>query len=329
MSKNCYKSIRVSYAKGKHELGLLENNFREVKENEVLVRVKYSSLNYKDALSITGKTRIIRKETLIPGLDLSGTVIQSNSKKFKKGEKVLASGAGLGEFIDGGFTEYSYVPEDVLVRIPESLNLIDTMRLGTAGFTAAIAIEKMILNKQDKISGPILVTGATGGVGSISLSILSKLGYETIALTRKKSSKKYLKSIGASHILQFEKINNNKILNTKLFSGAIDNIGGEVLDWIIKSTKDNGNIVSVGMAFDSKLETTVFPFIMRGVNILGISSTNYIGNRQRIWESLSKRYKPKNLNIINKKSIGLSDISKQSKNLLLGKNTGRIIIKMY
>ena len=329
MSKNCYKSISVSYAKGKHEFGILENNFREVKENEVLVRVKYSSLNYKDALSITGKTRIIRKETLIPGLDLSGTVIQSNSKKFKKGEKVLASGAGLGEFIDGGFTEYSYVPEDVLVRIPESLNLIDTMRLGTAGFTAAIAIEKMILNKQEKISGPILVTGATGGVGSISLSILSKLGYETIALTRKKSSKKYLKSIGASHILQFEKINNNKILNTKLFSGAIDNIGGEVLDWIIKSTKDNGNIVSVGMAFDSKLETTVFPFIMRGVNILGISSTNYIGNRQKIWESLSKRYKPKNLNIINKKSISLSDISKQSKNLLLGKNTGRIIIKMY
>ena len=300
-----------------------------VKENEVLVRVKYSSLNYKDALSITGKTRIIRKETLIPGLDLSGTVIQSNSKKFKKGEKVLASGAGLGEFIDGGFTEYSYVPEDVLVKIPENLNLIDTMRLGTAGFTAAIAIEKMILNKQEKISGPILVTGATGGVGSISLSILSKLGYETIALTRKKSSKKYLKSIGASQILQFEKINNNKILNTKLFSGAIDNIGGEVLDWIIKSTKDNGNIVSVGMAFDSKLETTVFPFIMRGVNILGISSTNYIGNRQKIWESLSKRYKPKNLNIINKKSISLSDISKQSKNLLLGKNTGRIIIKMY
>ena len=329
MSKNCYKSISVSYAKGKHELGLFKNNFREVKENEVLVRVKYSSLNYKDALSITGKTRIIRKETLIPGLDLSGTVIQSNSKKFKKGEKVLASGAGLGEFIDGGFTEYSYVPEDVLVRVPETLNLIDTMRLGTAGFTAAIAIEKMILNKQEKISGPILVTGATGGVGSISLSILSKLGYETIALTRKKSSKKYLKSIGASHILQFEKINNNKILNTKLFSGAIDNIGGEVLDWIIKSTKDNGNIVSVGMAFDSKLETTVFPFIMRGVNILGISSTNYIDNRQKIWESLSKRYKPKNLNIINKKSIGLSDISKQSKNLLLGKNTGRIIIKMY
>ncbi len=329
MNKSYYKSLNVSYIKGKHKLEILENNFREIRKNEVLVKVKYSSLNYKDALSITGKTRITRKETLIPGLDLSGMIVKTNSKKFKKGEKVLASGAGLGELINGGFTEYSYVPEDVLVRIPKNLSQIDTMRLGTAGFTAAIAIEKMILNKQDKGSGPILITGATGGVGSISLSILSKLGYETIALTRKKSSIKYLKSLGANQILQFEKKIDNKILGPKIFGGAIDNIGGEVLDWIIKSTKDNGNIVSIGMACDPNLKTTVFPLIMRGVNILGISSTNYKGNRQKIWDILSNKYKPKNLNIINKESIGLNDIPKYSKNLLLGKNTGRIIIKMY
>ena len=329
MTKNYYKSLSVSFTGGKHSFDLCKKNFRELKKNEVLVKVKYSSLNYKDALSITGESRIIRKEKLIPGLDLSGTVLKSNSKNFKKGEKVLASGSGLGELIDGGFTEYSYVPDDILIKIPENLNLIDTMRLGTAGFTAAIAVEKMILNKQNITSGPILVTGATGGVGSISLSILNKLGYETIALTRKKSSKNYLKSIGANQILRFDKINNNKILESKIFGGAIDNIGGEVLDWIIKSTKDNGNIVSIGMASDSKLETTVFPFIMRGVNILGVSSTNYRGNRKKIWETLSKKYKPKNLNIINKKLIGLDDVFKNSKNLISGKNTGRIVIKMY
>ncbi len=327
MKNNKYKSLIVSYKDGKHESTCIVNKFRELEAGEVLVRTKYSSLNYKDALSVTGTSKIIRKNNLTPGLDFSGIVEETSSKKFSIGEKVFASGSGLGELVDGGFSEYIYIKSDKLLKMPKNLNLLSTMQLGTAGFTAAIAIEKMILNKQNKILGPILISGAAGGVGSISLSILKSLGYETIALTRKKSSTSYLKSIGADHVMYTNIISNSKFLNKKVIGGAIDNIGGDTLDWIIKSTNDGGNVVSVGMASNSELNTTVFPFIMRGVNVLGVSSTNYTGDRRKIWRKLSTKYKPKNLKKINTKIIDMKNIINLSKKIVSGKNKGRVIIK--
>ncbi len=327
MKNNKYNSLRVSYKDGKHESTFIVNKFRELEAGEVLVRTKYSSLNYKDALSVTGKSKIIRKNNLTPGLDFSGIVEETSSKKFSIGEKVFASGSGLGELVDGGFSEYIYIKSDKLLKMPKNLNLLSAMQLGTAGFTAAIAIEKMILNKQSKILGPILISGATGGVGSISLNILKSLGYETIALTRKKSSTSYLRSIGADHIIYINNINNSKLLNKKIIGGAIDNIGGDILDWIIKSTNEGGNVVSVGMAAGSSLNTTVFPFIMRGVNVLGVSSTNYNGNRRKIWGKLSDKYKPKNLKKINTNIIDMKKIKIFSKKIVSGKNKGRVIIK--
>ena len=170
-----FKSLKVSYIKNKHSFFLENNNFRQLKNGEVLVKVKYSGINYKDAISVTGKNRIIRSESLIPGLDFSGTVIESNSKNFSKGQKVLATGSGLGEAIDGGFTEYAYVSNKILIHIPNNLTPLSAMQIGTAGFTAAIAIDKMILNKQKVNYGPIIVTGATGSVGSISINILNNI----------------------------------------------------------------------------------------------------------------------------------------------------------
>jgi len=234
----------------------------------------------------------------------------------------------LGEVIDGGFTEYAYVSNKILIHIPDNLTPLSAMQIGTAGFTAAIAIDKMLLNKQKANDGPIIVTGATGSVGSISINILNNIGFETIALTRKTRSLKYLESIGAKKIIKFNPSMNKKILNKKFFAGAIDNIGGEALDWIIKSTKDNGNIVSVGMASDSKLNTTVFPMIMRSVNILGVSSTNYSSNRNTVWKKLSLNYKPKNLNKINTHCIELKDVLKFSKKIIAGKNIGKVIVKI-
>ena len=293
--KKRYRALVVSYSNNKHKLSFENRYFRKVNKNEVLVKIKYSSLNYKDALSVTGKTKIIRRDCMVPGLDFSGVVQDSSSKKFIKGEKVLATGSGLGELIDGGFSEYAYVPEDILVKVPKNLNLLSTMQIGTAGFTAAISIEKMLLNKQKISGGPIIVSGASGGVGSFCINILNNIGFETIAITRKTNKKLYLKEIGAKKYNNVSKKFNKKPLNNIMFAGAIDNIGGEVLDWIIKSTRNNGNIVSVGMASDSELNTTVFPLIMRGVNILGVTSTNY-PNKSR------KRYGKNYLISINQQS---------------------------
>ena len=323
-----YKALKVTYLGNKQKIYLEKNKFRELKKGEVLVKVKYSGINYKDAISVTGAKKIISGDSLIPGLDFSGIVFESNSSNFSKGQKVLATGSGLGEKIDGGFTEYAYVSHKILVHIPGNLTLLSAMQIGTAGFTAAIAIDKMILNKQKISSGPIIITGATGGVGSIAINILNNIGFETVALTRKIDSKKYLKEIGAKEITKFKPDINKKILNKRIFAGSIDNVGGEILNWVIKSTKNNGNVVSVGMASDSKLNTTVFPMIMRGVNILGVSSTNYSGSRNIIWKKLASNYKPSSLNKINTQCIKLEDILKFSKKIISGKNIGRIVIKI-
>ena len=196
-----YKSLNISFSNNKHKVSIIQHPFRELNNKEVLIKIKYSCLNYKDALSITGTSRIIRSNNLTPGLDFSGTVIDCNSKKFYKGDKVLATGSGLGESMHGGFSEYIYINEECLVHIPEKLNLLSAMQIGTAGFTAALAIEKILLNKQKVDNGPILVTGATGGVGSLAIDMISNLGFYVVAYTRKKNMNTYLKKIGAKDII--------------------------------------------------------------------------------------------------------------------------------
>ena len=327
--KTKYQALEINYKKNKHSVSIIDKCFRTLKKNEVLVQIKYSSLNYKDALSVTGRTKIIREEILVPGLDFSGIVVESSSKKFIKGEKVLATGSGLGETMDGGFSEYAYVPDKILIKIPKYLSLRSSMQIGTAGFTAAISIGKMLLNKQKINSGRIIISGASGGVGSLCINILNKIGFKTIAITRNIKQKSYLEKIGANEVITYPKELVKKPLNKILYAGAIDNVGGEILNWIIKSTKDSGNIVSVGMASNYQLDTTVFPLIMRGVNILGVTSTNYPNDeRKKIWQKLSTEYKPTKLKIITKNCINLREIESFSKNLIKGRGNGRTIIKI-
>tara|TARA_B100001248_G_scaffold110425_1_gene82394 strand:- start:766 stop:1755 length:990 start_codon:yes stop_codon:yes gene_type:complete len=327
--KKKYQALEINYKKNKHNVSIIDKYFRKLKKNEVLVQIKYSSLNYKDALSVTGRTKIIREEILVPGLDFSGIVVESSSKKFVKGEKVLATGSGLGETMDGGFSEYAYVPENILIKIPKNLSLRSSMQIGTAGFTAAISIGKMLLNKQKINSGQIIISGASGGVGSLCINILNKIGFKTIAITRNIKQKSYLEKIGANEVITYPKELVKKPLNNIYYAGAIDNVGGEILDWIIKSTKDSGNIVSVGMASNYQLNTTVFPLIMRGVNILGVTSTNYPNSeRKKIWQKLSAEYKPTKLKIITKNCINLREIESFSKYLIKGNSNGRTIIKI-
>ena len=327
--KKKYQALEINYKKNKHNVSIIDKYFRKLKKNEVLVQIKYSSLNYKDALSVTGRTKIIREEILVPGLDFSGIVVESSSKKFVKGEKVLATGSGLGETMDGGFSEYAYVPENILIKIPKNLSLRSSMQIGTAGFTAAISIGKMLLNKQKINSGQIIISGASGGVGSLCINILNKIGFKTVAITRNIKQKSYLEKIGANKVITYPKELVKKPLNNIYYAGAIDNVGGEILDWIIKSTKDSGNIVSVGMASNYQLNTTVFPLIMRGVNILGVTSTNYPNSeRKKIWQKLSTEYKPTKLKIITKNCINLREVESFSKYLIKGKSNGRTIIKI-
>ena len=325
-----YKSLNISFSNNKHNVSIIQYPFRELNNKEVLIKIKYSCLNYKDALSITGASRIIRSNNLTPGLDFSGTIIDCNSKKFYKGDKVLATGSGLGESMHGGFSEYIYINEECLVHLPEKLNLLSAMQIGTAGFTAALAIEKILLNKQKIDNGPILVTGATGGVGSLAIDMISNLGFYVVAYTRKKNMNNYLKKIGAKDIINTKPETNKKNLNRKIYAGGIDNVGGDILSWLIKSTKDNGNIVSVGMALSSELNTNIFPLIIRSVNILGISSTNYPNKKRNlIWKKIANVYKPKHLKIINTKCISLNDVVLFSKKMINRKTTGRTVIKMY
>ncbi len=327
--KSSYKSLKIFYDNNNFNIKFLPSFFRPLYKKEVLVKIKYSNLNYKDALSVTGTSRIIRGNCLVPGLDFSGTVIDSNSSKYTKGDDVLATGAGLGETIDGGFSEYAYVPENILIKLPNKLSLFSSMQIGTAGFTAAISIDKMIHNKQKISSGPIAITGASGGVGSIAINILSNLGFEIIAITKKNNVNSYLKKIGASKVFKLKNYSNDNFLNKTLFAGAVDNVGGEILNWIIKSTSNSGNIICVGMALNHKLNTSVFPFIIRGINLLGVSSTNYPNNKRKyIWKNLSNKYKPNKLNIINSKCINMEDIVKYSKKIISGKSIGKVIIKI-
>ena len=325
-----YKSLQVSLIGGIHKLESVEKSVRSLAKDEILIKVKYSSLNYKDALSVTGKAKIIREDILTPGLDLCGEVYETNSKKFNVGDKVLATGFGLGETLNGSFSEYVYLPSSMTVKLPKELSLIDSMKLGTAGFTVALAVEKLKQNNQNKISGPFAITGSTGGVGSFAINILSQLGYEIHAITRKHSSEEYLRKIGATKVIILNKIKLEKNILSKIeFSGAIDNTGGKILPWLIKKVNYGGNIVSIGMSAGSEIATSNLPFLIRGINLLGVTSTNYpIQKRLSIWKKLSTIYYPKKINTIHTKTITMNEILKYSNKMINGNLMGRIIIKI-
>jgi acrylyl-CoA reductase (NADPH) len=264
--------------------------------HEVLVRVAYSSVNYKDALAATGKGKILRRPSAVGGIDFAGTVVESKDPRFTKGDAVLtASGEYVGVSSDGGYAPYTRVKGDWITKVPQGLSLWEAMAFGTAGYTAGIAVHRMEHNGLKPANGPVIVNGATGGVGSMAIAMLANLGCHVVALTGKESESDWLKKLGAKEILLRQSLNLERIkpLDKATWAGAVDNLGGNVLAWICSTMKDNGVIASVGLAQSAELHTWVMPFILRGASLLGINSgdsSNAI--RETVWRRLATDLKP-------------------------------------
>jgi putative YhdH/YhfP family quinone oxidoreductase len=268
----------------------------ELDPGDVVVRVAYSDVNYKDALAATGKGRILRRPSCIGGIDFSGTVVSSASSRFSKGDAVLGVGYDLGVAHHGGYSQYARVPADWLVKLPPGLTHWEAMAFGTAGFTAGIGIVRMEENRLKPANGPVIVNGATGGVGSIAIAALSKAGYHVVALTGKQSESDWLKKLGAKEILLRQSLNLEKVkpLDKATWAGAVDNLGGPVLSWMLATMQDNGTVASIGLAQSAEVHTWVMPFILRGVSLLGINSGESVPPevRAKVWQRLAGDLKP-------------------------------------
>jgi acrylyl-CoA reductase (NADPH) len=291
-----FRAYRLTEADRKIRAEFVDLTLDDLDPGDVVVRVAYSDVNYKDALAATGKGRILRRASCIGGIDFSGTVVSSSDARFTKGDPVLGVGFDLGVAHHGGYAEYARVPADWLVKLPQGLSLWDAMAFGTAGFTAGIGIVRMEQNGLKPANGPVLVNGATGGVGSIAIASLARLGYEVVALTGKPEEAEWLKKLGAKEVMLRSGIDLTKIkpLDTARWAGGVDNLGGEALAWMASTMKVNGVIASIGLAASASLNTTVLPFILRGVSLLGINSTDSPSPelRREVWRRLAGDLRP-------------------------------------
>jgi NADPH2:quinone reductase len=309
----------------------LENiRLDDLGQGDVVIEAHYSSVNYKDALAATGRGRIIKHFPLVAGVDVAGVVASSASPRFNAGDPVIVTGCGLGERHDGGFAEFVRVPAGWVVPLPAGLTLYESMALGTAGFTAALAIDRMEQNGQHPGQGPILVSGATGGVGSVAVDLLSARGYPVAALTGKPGAAAYLERLGADRVLDRRAIvAADRPLLSAEWGGAVDNVGGAVLAWLLQTVGPWGTIASIGMAGGSELHTTVMPMILRGVSMLGITSANCpMEWRMRVWNRLAGDLRPAHLSAIVSEVIRLEDLPGSFETLLEGSHTGRFVVSL-
>jgi NADPH2:quinone reductase len=301
----------------------------DLSPGDVVVRVTHSGINYKDALAATGKGKILRRYPLVGGIDLAGVVESSANGRVAPGTPVLVTGCALSETHDGGYAEYARVPADWVIPLPVGLDARTAMALGTAGFTAALAIHLMERNEQAPAAGPIAVTGATGGVGSIAIDMLAARGYEVVAVTGKAQAIEYLRSLGAARVLLREQIQyGTKALETTQFAGAIDNVGGKMLAWLTRTVGLRGNIASIGLAGGAELETTVMPFILRGVNLLGVNSSIVPTRELRLalWQRMTGDLAPRHLSRIVTRTIALADLPQAFAPLIEGRTLGRTLV---
>jgi acrylyl-CoA reductase (NADPH) len=294
-----FRAFRLTEADKKIRAEFVDMTLDELDPGDVTVRVAYSDVNYKDALAATGKGRILRRASCVGGIDFSGTVVSSTDARFKKGDAVAGVGFDLGVSHHGGYAQYARVPADWLVKLPQGMSLWEAMAFGTAGFTAGIAVARMEHNGLKPANGPVIVSGATGGVGSIAISSLKNLGYHIVALTGKAEEAGWLKGIGAAEIKLRSELDLTKIkpLDKAIWAGAVDNLGGDVLAWMASTMRVNGVIASIGLAASPNLNTTVMPFILRGASLLGINSTDSPSTelRTEVWRRLGSDLKPARL----------------------------------
>ncbi|HEX6528926.1 MAG TPA: acryloyl-CoA reductase [Burkholderiales bacterium] len=297
---------------------------------DVVIRVAYSDVNYKDALAATGKGRILRRASCVGGIDLAGTVVSSSDAKFAKGDAVFAIGSELGVSHHGGYAQYARLPAAWVMKLPKGMTPWEAMAFGTAGYTAGIAVVRMEHEGLKPSSGPVLVNGATGGVGSIAIAALARLGYHVVALTGKASEGEWLKRLGAKEIKLRSELDLSKIkpLDKSTWAGAVDNLGGEVLSWICSTMKDNGVIASIGLAASPSLNTTVMPFILRGARLLGINSGESSNDvRDTVWRRLATDMKPPLLKEM-ARTVAFSELPTVFDDFIDAKVTRRVVVDL-
>jgi len=325
-----FRAFRIDEQDGKIVAGFQELSIDDLTEGNVVVRVTHSTINYKDALAATGKGRILRRYPLNGGIDLAGVVVSSEDADFQPGSEVLVTGCGLSETIDGGYSEYARVDSKSLVAIPDGMTCAEAMQIGTAGYTAALAIHRMEQNSQMPDLGPVVVTGATGGVGSVAIDMLAGRGYEVAAVTGKAAEEDYLRKIGAQQILLRDEIDFGKRpMEKAMWAGAIDNLGGDYLAWLTRTMKYGGNIASIGLAASHELNTTVMPFILRAVCLLGINSVDTPHDlRRAVWRRIGGDLKPQHLDTIGSRSISFDELPDAFQAYIDGTVTGRIVVRI-
>jgi acrylyl-CoA reductase (NADPH) len=303
----------------------------DLSPGEVTIKVSYSSVNYKDGLASIPNGKIVRSYPFIPGIDLAGTVVNSKDARFSEGDNVIVTSYELGVSHTGGYSEYARVSADWIVPLPEGLSMEETMILGTAGFTAALSIHRLEENGLRPEKGSVLVTGATGGVGSIAVAMLASRGYHVIASTGKESEHEYLKKIGATEVISREEVTGEKYrpLDKQLWAAAVDPVGGKTLSSIISKLQYNGSVAVSGLTGGTDVPTTVFPFILRGVNILGIDSVYCpMETRKELWSRMATDLKPTDHLHTIKKVVSLENLPETLSAILKGEARGRTIVKV-
>ena len=302
----------------------------ELDPGEVVVKVAYSSVNFKDALAVTGAGKIIRRFPCNGGIDLSGTVQESSDPRFKAGDSVIATSYDIGVSRDGGYAQYCRVPAGWVVPMPAGLDTYSAMILGTAGFTAGLAVVRMEHEGLKPANGPVIVDGATGGVGSVAVDILAGAGYKVVALTGKAAETDYLKKLGAAEVMLRSELDLAKIrpLGKETWAGAVDNLGGDVLSWIASTMKTGGVLASIGLAASHEFKTTVMPFILRGVSLVGIDSVNAAMDvRKNVWQRLATDLRPRHLDDM-ATMLAFSDLPGVFERILKAQSKGRTVVKI-
>jgi putative YhdH/YhfP family quinone oxidoreductase len=325
-----FSAFRIRDDEEGYRAGIEQTALDELSEGNVTIRVGWSGINYKDALAATGKGKILRRYPLCGGIDVAGVVVDSDSEAFQPGDRVLANGSGLSETRDGGYSEFLRLPEDIVVPLPSGLTMREAMGIGTAGFSAAMSLYRMEENGQQPDMGPVVVTGASGGLGTIAIDLLTAAGYEAHAITGKVEEFDWLEHLGARQCISRHDLHwGQKPLEKSTWAGCIDTVGGDMLAGLTRVIHPWGNIACCGMAGGHGLNTTVFPLILRGVSLLGVSSTNCsIEVRKKLWDRLGNEWKPPHLDEIIREEVALDEMAPVFDRLLQGDARGRSVVRI-
>jgi len=329
--KQPFKAYLISKdEQGKALSAIVERSVEDLPPGEVIIEVAYSSLNYKDALSATGAYGVTKNYPHVPGIDAAGVIVESQTKEFQPGDQVLVTGYDLGSNTDGGYQQYIRVPADWVVPLPENMTLKESMVIGTAGFTAAISVQSLLENGLHPEMGEVVVTGATGGVGSIAVALLAKRGFQVVAGTGKTEAAEFLKKIGAARIINREELDDQsgKPLLKARWAGGVDTAGGNILATLLKSCRLQGCIAACGLVAGSKLDLTVYPFILRGVRLIGIDSAQWPRKKRlAAWKKLANEWKIEQLDDF-ATVIKIDQLDEYIAKILKGQITGRVVVEV-